>query len=139
MGSNDEFKFHIALIGNLYATQPIGRELVVYMARHLLQGHGYKDPPIMRVLENAVFHVVPVIDGGFEKIAGDGEDAGADGAGCMQITADFKEVGDQLLNAANRGNGLSPPISAANAFKHMLLDRRFDLVVNFEGGSTGIM
>lgn len=131
-------------MGNLYATQPIGREITIYLARHLLQGHHYSDPTILRILQNAVIHIIPVIDGSFEKIWGDypKEALGnirPDTYVCNNISADFKQVGDQILDMEYRGNGMSPRVSIANAFKHMLLEEKFDLVLNFEGGSYGIV
>lgn len=131
-------------MGNLYATQPIGRELTIYIARHLLQGYQYHDPTITRILENAVIHIIPVIDGSFEQIRGDytREVTGnvkPDTYLCNNISADFKQVGDQILDVGSRGNGMSPRVSTANAFKHMLLEEKYDLVINFEGGSYGIL
>lgn len=131
-------------MGNLYATQPIGREISIYMARHLLHGFGYGDPAISDIFANAVIHVIPVIDGAFEQIWGDYPktvmgNARPDTYVCNNISADFKQVGDQILNIGNRGNGMSPHMSVANAFKHLLLEQKFDLVLNYEGGSNGIM
>lgn len=131
-------------MGNLYATQPLGRELTIYMARHLLVGHHYSDPTITRILQNAVIHVIPIIDGSFERIWGEYPkevlgNVRPDTSICNNISADFKQVGDQILDMGNRGNGMSPHVSIANAFKHMLLEEKFDLVINFEGGSYGIV
>lgn len=114
------------------------------MARHLLHGFGYHDPTIAKIFANAVIHIIPVIDGAFEQIWGDYPKAELinqrpDTYVCNNISADFKQVGDQILNVGNRGNGMSPHLSAANAFKHLLLDKKFDLVLNYEGGSNGIM
>lgn len=129
-------------MGNLFATQPIGREITIYLARHLLEGHKYQDPTIMKILNSSVVHIIPVIDTAFEKIWGDYPksvrgNSGPNSFTCNNISVDFKQVGDQILNTANRGNGNQQTVT--NAFKHMLLEEKFDLILNFEGGSSGIM
>ncbi|KAF2900813.1 hypothetical protein ILUMI_05352 [Ignelater luminosus] len=140
--SSEETKYHIAIMGNLFATQPIGREISIYFARHLLQGHKYQDPTIMKILNNSVIHIIPVVDTAFEKIWGDYPksvrgNSGPNSFTCNNISVDFKQVGDQILNTGNRGNGNQQTVT--NAFKHMLLEEKFDLILNFEGGSSGII
>lgn len=131
-------------MGNLFATQPIGREIGIYLARHLLAGYVIGDIRIMKILTNTVIHVVPVIDNAFEQIWGDYDkevlgSVKPDKYLCNNITADFKQVGDQLLNMNGRGNSHQNTKSVTNAFKHMLLEEKFDLVLNIEGGSSGIL
>lgn len=142
MDASEETKFHVAILGNLFATQPVGREIAIYLARHLLQGHRYQDPNITTILRNAVVHVVPVVDGAFEKIWGEatksmrGNPKPKD-PGCNNITADFRQVGEQMLAASGRSSGINQ--QEASAFKRMLLEERFDLVLNIEGGGSGMM
>ncbi|KAI4454464.1 protease m14 carboxypeptidase [Holotrichia oblita] len=138
----DEFKYHIAVMGNIFATQPIGRELTIYLTRHLLTGHKIGDPNILTILKNAVIHIIPVIDIGFEKIWGDypKEMPGNNRINnytCNNITADFKQIGEQIMSTANRNNG-NLQNRIVTAFKHMLLDERFDLIINLEGGNRGL-
>ncbi|XP_060532890.1 carboxypeptidase D [Cylas formicarius] len=143
--TSDETKFHVAIVGNLFATQPTGREIAVYLARHLLGGFAVGDPTITRILSDCVIHVVPVVDRAFERIRGEYDrEAGGfsrpDGPVCNDISADFKQVGDQLLNVGgNRVTSNKETVAAANAFKHMLLEERFDLVLNIEGGDGEII
>lgn len=150
--SADDKKFHVAVIGNLFATQPVGRELTINVARHLLSGHKFKDPNILTILQNSVIHVIPVIDMAFEKIwdnykkeedKKEGSKKGEskkdeDSLTCNNITADFKQVGEQIMSTNARVNG-NEQSSIANAFKHMLLNEKFDFVLNIEGGSTDFM
>ncbi|KAK4878716.1 hypothetical protein RN001_011222 [Aquatica leii] len=138
--ASEETKFHVAVMGNLYATQPIGREITIYLARHLLQGHKFQDPIITSILKNTIIHILPVIDTAFEQIWGDYPKVVVGRADpnfykCHNISADFKQVGDQILNTVNRGNGNKQ--SVTNALKHMLLDEKFDFILNFEGGRSG--
>ncbi|XP_076253987.1 carboxypeptidase D svr [Rhynchophorus ferrugineus] len=144
ISQSDETKFHIAVIGNLFATQPIGREISVNLARHLLVGAAYKDPTILEILSNAVIHIVPVIDKSFEKIWGDYPKitkglSKPEKYSCNNITADFKQVGEQILDLNNRLTSNSETVAITNAFKHMLFDDKFDLIINIEGGSNGVI
>ncbi|KAF5285144.1 hypothetical protein FQA39_LY16833 [Lamprigera yunnana] len=140
MDTPENSKYHIAIMGSLYATQPIGREITIYLARHLLKGYEFQDPTVVTILKNCVIHIIPVVDAAFEKIWGDypKEIEGRSDPNfykCNNISADFKQVGDQILNANNRGNGNQQTV--ANAFKHLLLEENFDLIVNLEGGRSG--
>lgn len=58
---------------------------------------------------------------------------------CNNITADFKQVGEQILDLNNRLTSNSETVTITNAFKHMLFEEKFDLIINIEGGSNGIM
>lgn len=131
-------------MGNLFATQPIGREIGIYLARHLLSGHSIGDYQIVKILSNTVVHIIPVIDRAFEKIWGDyGKEVlgnvKPDKYICNNITADFKQVGDQIMNLNSRVSNNQDTRTIANAFKHMLLEEKFDLVLNIEGRGSGIM
>lgn len=141
---DEEMKFRIAVMGNLFATQPIGRELGIYLARHLLEGHRLGDIRIDKILSNAVVHVIPVIDKAFERIWGDYDkevlgNVKPDRFVCNNISADFKQVGEQVLHVNGRDSNNQDTKSVANAFKHLLLDKKFDLVFNLEGGDSGIV
>ncbi|CAH1132734.1 unnamed protein product [Ceutorhynchus assimilis] len=141
---SDETKFHIGVIGNLFATQPIGREISINLARHLLKGLSFSDPTIVSILSNSVIHIVPAIDKAFEQIWGDFNKE-SDGLSkpdkylCNNITADFKQVGEQVLDLNNRLTSNKDTVATTNAFKHLLLEEKFDLVLNFEGGNSGVL
>ncbi|KAL3271051.1 hypothetical protein HHI36_021551 [Cryptolaemus montrouzieri] len=143
--SSDDHKFRIAIIGNLYATQPLGRELTVYLARHLLKGLKIGNPTIKKILNDTVVYIVPVIDKAFEQIWGDFEKE-APGTKvpetyiCNNITADFKQVGDQVMNVgSSRVNSFAEMKSIANTFKRMLIEEKFNMVLNIEGGGSDMV
>lgn len=130
-------------MGNLFATQPVGRELTIYFARHLLEGNHIGDYEIVKLLKNTVVYIIPVIDNGFEGIWGD-YDKEASGKNqpdkfmCNNISANFEQMGDQILELNHRfGNGQSK--ITVNAFKQLLRIKQFDLILNIEGGSSGIV
>ncbi|VEN63122.1 unnamed protein product [Callosobruchus maculatus] len=138
----DDKKFHIAVIGNLFATQPIGREIGIYLARHLLEGYHIGDYKIVKILKNTVVHLIPVIDKAFEQIWGDYDkevlgNVKPDKYLCNNISADFKQVGEQLVNS--RVSNHQDTKSVANALKHLLLEQKFDFILNIEGGSSGVL
>lgn len=115
-------------MGNMFATQPLGREILIYLARHLLAGAKLGEPIITSILKNAELHFIPIIDVSFEKIA---EAITITPDNCYNITADFIQIGDQLMNLGKRGN---PQVDVAKALKHLLVSGKFDLVLNIEGG-----
>ncbi|CAG9814957.1 unnamed protein product [Phaedon cochleariae] len=142
--ADDEKKFHVAVMGNLFATQPIGREIGIYLARHLLEGFRIGDFKVMKILTNTVIHIIPVIDKAFEQIWGDYEKIvlGNEKPNkflCNNITADFKQVGDQLISSSGKIGGHQDMKMIVNAFKHLLLEEKFDLMLNIEGGGSGIL
>lgn len=58
---------------------------------------------------------------------------------CNNITVDFKQVGEQILDLNNRLTSNKDTVVSTNAFKHMLLEENFDLVLNIEGGNSGVL
>lgn len=60
LGSPEETKLHILILSSVFDTMPIGRELVMNLARHVLQGYNQGEPVILSLLDNAVLHFVPL-------------------------------------------------------------------------------
>lgn len=93
----------------------------------------------MNILQNAVIHVIPAIDSGFENIQGSYEKHVLGNTkpvyACNDIVADFKEVGNEIMSVGNKGKDFT----TAMAFKQMLLENKFDAVLNLEGGGSGIL
>lgn len=50
------------MFGSFFDSSPLGRELTVNLARHLVMGYELQEPPIVRLLNNSVFHFVPFTD-----------------------------------------------------------------------------
>ncbi|XP_021913626.1 carboxypeptidase D-like isoform X2 [Zootermopsis nevadensis] len=117
-GAPEENKFHIVLIGGLYASQPVGRELLIRLARHLVAGYGRRNPSILSILSKAVIHVMPDIDPSFNT---------TDNPVCNPPN-NPAETGYQFLVPQN---GTS---EAADALKSMMEKEEFDLALNIEGG-----
>ncbi|XP_063989160.1 carboxypeptidase D isoform X2 [Diachasmimorpha longicaudata] len=119
LGAPEENKIHIALVGGVFASQPVGREIFLRLAYHLVKGDVIEDPPTVRLLDNAVFHIIPGLDNKFDKV----------GDRCNSHTPD--EIGEQLL-----AGGDKDPVT--KAFRQMLASEGYDVVVTVIGGSIGV-
>lgn len=131
-------------MGNLFATQPIGREITIYFARHLLEGNFIGDFDVVKILKKTSVYIIPMIDNAFEDIWGDYEKEVPGGSqpdkfSCNNISANFIQVGDQILDFNHRFGGSKQSKSISSAFKQLLQEKQFDLVLNIEGGSFGIL
>ncbi|KAK1121827.1 hypothetical protein K0M31_010139 [Melipona bicolor] len=127
MGAPEENKYRIGLIGGLFASQPMGREILLRLATHILMGNQIGDPPIQRILNNSVLHFVPGIDPGFDNIINVQE--------CNPIVDD--EIGKRLLSHNN--NVTSDKLDMiTNAFKTMLSSEEYDAIIILESGALEI-
>ncbi|XP_043268241.1 carboxypeptidase D-like [Venturia canescens] len=125
MGAPEEKKFHIALIGGLYASQPIGREMILRMATHLLTGDRIGDPPIMKLLDNAVLHFIPGLDPNFHRVPDH----------CNPLVVN-DEVGKILISQEDEdAEGLD---AVTNSFRRLLRNEAFDGIVTFSGGKIAV-
>ncbi|XP_014480022.1 PREDICTED: carboxypeptidase D-like [Dinoponera quadriceps] len=125
IGSPDENKFRIALVGGLFASQPAGREILLRLATHILMGNEIGSPPIQRILDNSILHFIPGVDAGFDDIEQMKD--------CNPIVRD--EVGDKLLSGGNASERIEAIISA---FKRMLQTESYDIIVILGGGASQI-
>lgn len=61
-------RVRVMVVGGLYGSQPVGRELVLRLARHLAAGWGKKDREMQKLLQNSRIFLVPAVDvEGFNK------------------------------------------------------------------------
>lgn len=115
---------HILVLGSFFDTSPLGRELTLNLARHVIAGHKLQEPPFIRLLNNAVLHFVPFTDN-FEFILGQ---YSRNRSVCDPITRE--EFADRLL---------SPEFDKKkSAFLNMLETTRFDLAITFSAGGFDI-
>lgn len=126
MGAPEENKFHIGLIGGLFASQPVGREMLLRLATHILMGNQIGDPPIQRILNNSVLHFIPGVDPGFDNII--------DVQECNPIVYD--EVGTRLLQKDNTNPDRLNIV--ASAFKTMLSNEKYDVIIILGSGTLKI-
>ncbi|EZA54200.1 Carboxypeptidase D [Ooceraea biroi] len=126
MGSPDENKFRIALVGGLFASQPAGREILLRLATHILMGNQIGDPAIQQILHNAVLHFIPGVDPGFDNVEQTKD--------CNPVVKD--EVGEKLLLENNDTSKQMDIIT--NAFRRMLQTESYDVVITLGGGTSQI-
>lgn len=124
MGSPDENKFHIALVGGLFASQPAGREILLRLATHILMGNQIGNPPIQRILDDAVLHFIPGVDPGFDNVEKSND--------CNPVVKN--EIGEELLSE----NADTSKQIVTDAFKKMLQTENYDVVVILRGGASQI-
>ncbi|XP_076629152.1 carboxypeptidase D svr [Colletes latitarsis] len=126
MGAPEENKFHIGLIGGLFASQPVGREILLRLATHILMGNQIGDPPIQRILNNTVLHFVPGVDPGFDNIL--------DNQDCNPIVRG--EVGEKLLQKNSISYDKINVIT--KAFKEILANEGYDVIIMFGSGALKV-
>jgi len=117
-GAPEENKFHIALIGGLYASQPIGRELLTRLASHMVVGYARQNPSITDIMSKAVIHIMPGIDPSFHDSVNP----------VCNPPNNPEEIAYQFL-VPRDGNS-----AVADALKIMMKKEKFDLALNIEGG-----
>ncbi|XP_047475155.1 carboxypeptidase D-like isoform X2 [Penaeus chinensis] len=113
-------RVRVMVLGGLYGAQPVGRELVMRLARHLGAGWAKKDTKIQTLLENTRIFLVPAIDI-------DGFDAAIPGmCGYSKLSEMQNEV----------GGSFSPEISNtyAQATISMLEQIKPHVVLSLESG-----
>ncbi|CRK97571.1 CLUMA_CG010957, isoform A [Clunio marinus] len=67
LGQTEEKKVHILILSSLFETSPVGREIVVNLARHVIAAYNTKEPPMRDLLQKAVIHFV-VVNTNFNKV-----------------------------------------------------------------------
>ena len=55
-------KVKVLLLGGLYGAQPLGRELLVRLARHLGEGYKQGDNVVTMILKSADIYILPAVD-----------------------------------------------------------------------------
>ncbi|XP_076767108.1 carboxypeptidase D svr [Xylocopa sonorina] len=128
VGGPEERKFHIGLIGGLFASQPLGREMLLRLATHILMGNQIGDPPIQRILNDSVLHFIPGIDPGFDNILNSTD--------CNPIVYD--EIGKRLLTQNDSTVNSDQLNTVTNAFRTMLSDERYDAIVLLGSGTLEV-
>lgn len=115
---------HILILGSLFETSPLGREMTMNLARHVTEGYNATEPPSIRLLKNAVLQFLP-------------------------ITVDFSSTLEQFNNNPNicdpvvkeelADRILSPESDPKKTLLlNMISDERFHLILTFSAGGYEI-
>lgn len=67
VGETEETKIHILVLSSLFESSPVGREITVNLARHLITAYNTKEPLMIELLKNTVIHFV-VVNSKFDQV-----------------------------------------------------------------------
>ncbi|XP_022120692.2 carboxypeptidase D isoform X1 [Pieris rapae] len=133
-GSPEETKFHIALISNLYGSQPLGQEMLLNFARHISTAYAIGEPVHKRLLKNAVFRFIPNLDPLYEKVL-----MNYNGTEKCDLEMLEEEFGDSVYSYITKKN-LNPlsNYTREKAFIDLLESEKFDLVLELSSGTEDV-
>lgn len=108
-------------MGGLYVNEPATREILLFLARHYVEGFRKRDKDIISLLSNVVFYFIPYFEQNdyYEKKC---------------VTDDQANLTGPLLIATNQPNGRK----VTNSLWRMLQQEQFDMMFSLEGGSMSI-
>ncbi|XP_068623289.1 carboxypeptidase D isoform X2 [Battus philenor] len=134
VGSPEETKFRIAIISNLYASQPLGQELLLNFARHLTTAYTIGEPVHQRLLKNSVLHFIPNIDPLYKNILEE-----YDGTDKCEIQALEEEFGDSVYNYLTKKE-MNPlnNYTREKSFIDLLQEEKYDLMIELSSGSENV-
>lgn len=58
--TSEETKLHVLVLGSLFDTAPLGREITMNLARHVIAAYKIQEPPYKLLLDNVVLHFAPI-------------------------------------------------------------------------------
>uniref|UniRef100_A0A182J566 Peptidase M14 domain-containing protein n=1 Tax=Anopheles atroparvus TaxID=41427 RepID=A0A182J566_ANOAO len=125
IGTPEETKLHILIVSSLFQTAAVGREMVINLARHVLAGYITREPLLIKLLQNAVLHFVPVKNDFVEIV----QQYRANESVCNP-TLRTDELADKLLNAETDHQ--------KDMFLRMLKDEEYDLALTFAAGGHDV-
>lgn len=120
---NDE-KINIGLFGSVYGSQPLGRELLIRLARHLAKGHQKADASIIGLLANANIYLFPMVDYEFFDVINEGD--------CSYNLDESmnREVGAKFRPLVLRTPGIAEKVMA---LKYFLGSYNLNIALSLEG------
>uniref|UniRef100_A0A1B0CSB2 Peptidase M14 domain-containing protein n=1 Tax=Lutzomyia longipalpis TaxID=7200 RepID=A0A1B0CSB2_LUTLO len=124
IGSPEEKKLHILILSSLFDSAPIGREMVLNLARHVTKGYAIGEPPLERLINNTVLHFVPIMEH-FNDVYNQYYN---DPSICDPILKE--ELADKLLSPETD--------KKRDMLIKMLQDEKFDLAVTFTSGGSDV-
>ena len=58
----------VKLIGNMHGNEPVGRELIIHLAKYLLHSHRDGDERASKILKSTDLHILPTMNpDGFDR------------------------------------------------------------------------
>lgn len=115
---------HILVLGSLFDTSPLGREMTLNVAKHVIAGYTLQEPPSKRLLQNTVIHFAPFSES-FGQI--------------IKQYARDKSVCDPQVKEEFAERLLGPESDQKKSiFLNLLQTGRYDIVLTFSAGGYDI-
>ncbi|XP_050521239.1 carboxypeptidase D [Daktulosphaira vitifoliae] len=121
VGSPDEFKFKVAILGGLYDNEPATREILLNLAKHYVEGYRKGNKNIISLLSNVILYLIPYYE---QKANYDKK--------CL--TDDQSDLTGPRLIATNQPSDKK----TTDSLWRMLQKEQFDLMFSLEGGAMSI-
>jgi hypothetical protein len=115
----------VLLVGGLYGGQPLGREILLRLARHIGEGVKQGENALTMVLKRTVVYIVPAVD--MENFA-------AARPGSCHYTRPEEDLNNEAGNQFFEGGNSK----AAQALRTLMSRVQFDLAVSLEGNGMFI-
>lgn len=125
IGSVDESKLHILIFGSFFDSSPLGREMTMNLARHVVAGYSLNEPIMVNLLKNTVIHFMPittVLDDEYLRAFNLNQSV------CDPIAR--TELADKVLSTQSE--------QRRDILLHYLEHNRFDLVLSFAAGGFDV-
>lgn len=135
VGSPEEIKAHIAIMGSLYGSQPLGSEMILNFARHIATAYSIGEPIHTKLLKNTVLHFIPNLDPLYAKILTE-----YDGSNKCDVKPLEEEFGDSLYSYLTKKD-LNPlsNYTREKMFVSLLESEKYDLVLELASGSENVL
>ncbi|XP_077299077.1 carboxypeptidase D svr [Arctopsyche grandis] len=132
VGSPEEFKFKVAIISNLYGTQPLGQEALLNFVRHVTTAYSIGEPIHKKLLENVVLHFIPSLDPNYPSILNN-----FDKTNHCELTANKEEFGDTFYDHLKYHH--NPNSHSKDMMLELMIRwQHFDMIVELGSGNTDV-
>ncbi|EDW78568.2 uncharacterized protein Dwil_GK16509, isoform B [Drosophila willistoni] len=126
IGEPEEHKFKLLVISSLFDTAaPLGREIMLNLIRHLVEGYKLKDTAVTDLLKHSIIYFLPQTQK-FDEVF---QIYNANNSVCDPVLAD--ELAERILNPE-----LEPARDMLLQFLH---SERFDMMLTFSAGNSELI
>lgn len=115
----------ILILGTLFDSAPLGREITLNIARHVTAGYSLNEPPMVKLLKNAVIHFTPITTTVNDEYL---HSFNINQTICDPIVKE--ELADRILGAENEHR--------KDIFLNQIREKQFDLILNFAAGGNDV-
>ncbi|KAH8418923.1 hypothetical protein KR222_004849 [Zaprionus bogoriensis] len=123
IGEPEEHKYKLLVVSSLHdTTAPLGREILLNLVRHLIEGHKLQDASVVQLLKRSVIYFLPQTEK-FEQVFGM---YNANNSVCDPVLPD--ELAERLLSPRSE--------TSRDLLLQFLRSERFDLMLSFSAGSS---